>query len=63
MREPTTVHNPRVGDKLECPGCGDTLTLTPMDGWCGPHVSCVDGTVHTDWIVTTLANPDQQNPT
>lgn len=48
-----TVHNPTVGDRLECPACGDALTLTPMDGWCGPHVSCVNGTVHTDWIITT----------
>lgn len=53
MREPTTVHNPTVGDKLECPGCGDMLTLTPMDGWSGPHCGCVDRTCHTDWIITT----------
>jgi hypothetical protein len=62
MREPTTVYNPRVGDTLKCPGCGDMLRLTPMDGWCGPHVSCVDRTVHTDWIVTVL-NPPRDNPT
>lgn len=57
MRQPTTVRDPRIGDVLVCPGCGDTLTLTAMDGWCGPHVSCVNGTVHTDWILTVYTKP------
>lgn len=62
MREPTTVLNPRVGDVLVCPGCGDALKLTPMDGWCGPHVGCVNGTVHSDWILTVFSNPLQDGP-
>lgn len=62
MREPTTVLDPRVGDKLECPGCEDPVWMTEMDGWCGPHVSCIGGTRHTDWIITVFSNPAQCNP-
>lgn len=59
---PTTVLDPRVGDKMTCPGCGDLVTLTAQDGWCGPHTSCHHGTVHSDWIITKFSNPNQQNP-
>lgn len=62
MRTPTTVLDPRIGDKMTCPGCDDPVTLTPQDGWCGPHVSCVGSTMHSDWIITTFSNLAQENP-
>lgn len=62
MRDVTTVLDPRVGDKMNCPGCGDLLTLTPMDGWGGPHVGCVGRTSHGDWIITVFSNPAQDGP-
>lgn len=62
MKDIVTVLDPFVGDKMDCPGCGDPLTLTEMDGWAGPHCGCVNYTVHSDWILTVFSNPAQHGP-
>lgn len=31
MKDVTTVLDPRVGDKMNCPGCDCPLTLTPAE--------------------------------
>jgi len=62
MKDITTVLDPHIGDQMNCPGCDCLLELTPMDGWCGPHITCVGLTAHTDWIITVFSNPGQVNP-
>lgn len=54
------VVDPKVGDKMSCPGCGETLTLDSGDGWTNRNgFTCtpVDGRrygVHTDRITTVI---------
>jgi hypothetical protein len=62
VRYTTTVVDPHVGDRILCPGCDETVTLTPQDGWGNPGHSCIGDTTHDAWIVTVFSNPAQDNP-
>ena len=57
MKDITTVLDPRVGDRIICPGCDKKVEMTPMDGWYGNGHTCVGGTLHGDWIITTFSTP------
>lgn len=62
MKQPTTVLDPRVGDRMTCPGCDQLVEMTPQDGWYGNGYTCTRFTTHSDWILTVFSNPLQHNP-
>lgn len=56
MGESGAIYVPaaKVGDKLACPGCGETLTLDWADGWRNDRgLSCEPvNTTHSQHIFT-----------
>lgn len=48
------VIDPRVGDTMTCPGCGEKVTLDWADGWRNDNgLTCKPArTTHSDHIVT-----------
>ena len=54
------IVNPKTGDTMQCPGCGEVLVLDWADGWrndngltCEPPM-----TTHSDHIVTLTTSEE-----
>jgi hypothetical protein len=55
------IVNPKAGDTITCPGCGEKVTLDWADGWrndngftCKPY-----RTTHSEHIVTLITHPTE----
>lgn len=51
-----TIIDPRIGDKVDCPGCGEVLTLDWADGWRNDNgLTCYPAnTTHSDHVKTEM---------
>ncbi|MDH6282859.1 hypothetical protein M2280_004096 [Prescottella agglutinans] len=56
-----TVTGAKVGDKLRCPGCDESLTLDWADGWTSSSgLTCSPPwTTHSDHITTRMASTSE----
>lgn len=53
------VIDPKVGDSMMCPGCGERVTLDWADGWRSDNgLTCKPArTTHSEHIVTLVSKP------